>query len=229
MEPKTPEQLLDALTLAEENAPTYKTVIGITAEEITENAQDRANLAKALENQNILAAASQTATQIKNAVFNGDKTESVAVYPAVAIDPLPFPDALAGALKRWRKRRERWMSASGYTKEIGIALGIAKPDSAPASPGTLTAALKPADLGGYQYEVDYKKQGRSGMHIEHRVKGTEKFTTKINSLKSPVKIDVEEQPASEGAAIQLEIRGRLLDGNEQVGQWSPIYTLTVNP
>lgn len=229
MEISSPEQLLDSLTLAEENLPTFKTAIGATDEEIAENNNDRANLAKAISNQDLISAGSQTATGIKIAVFNGKETDSVAAYPAFDIDPLPFPAVKAGALQRWRKRRTRWKSAAGYTKEIGIAIGIAKPDSAPAAPDTLVAALKPADLGGYQYEVDFKKQGQSGMRIEHRVKGTEKWTTRVNALKSPAKIDVEETPASEGAAIQLEIRGRLLDGNEQIGQWSPIYPLTVNP
>ena len=228
MEIDTAEKLLDALTLGEKNLPTYKTQIGVTAEEIDENNQDRANLAKALENKDIIEAGSQTATQIKNAVYNGSPADSVAVYPSFTIAALPFPEVKAGALRRWRERRKRWMAANGYTREIGIAVGIDKPAASPASPDSLIAALKASDIGGYQYTVAFQKQGQSAMLIQYRLKGTEKWLEAKTALQSPATIDVDE-PAEAGAAVQIEIRGRLLKGNQQVGQWSPIYTLTVNP
>lgn len=228
MNPKTPEDLLESLALGEENLPTFKTAIDVTDAEILENSQDRANLAKALDNQDIIEGGSKSVTEIKNKIFNGNPADTVSAYPTFAIDALPFPAVKAGALSRWRKRRERWKSAAGYTKEIGIAIGIEKVSGGSISLDSLVAALKPADIGTYQYTVAFQKQGQSAMLIQYRLKGTEKWLEAKTALTSPVTIDAP-APAEEGAAVQIEIRGRLLKGNQQVGQWSPIYTLTVNP
>lgn len=228
MYPNTPEELLEALTLQEANLPTYKSAVGAGDEDMEENNHDRANLAQALENTGIAESDKQVVTQIKNAIYDGNTQESVGAYPAFAITALPFPAVKAGADTRYRERKARFKAAKGYTAEIGIALGLEKPASGAISPDELVAALKVADLGGYQYAVDFKKQGQSAMFVQERLKGTEKWREAKTALTSPITVDVDEPP-QEGSAVQLEIRGRLLKGNEQVGKWSPIYSLTVNP
>lgn len=228
MYPDTAEQLLEALTLAEANLPTYKSAVGASDEDIEENNHDRANLAQALANVAIADTDKQAVTQIKNAVYEGDTKESVGAYPPFAIAALPFPAVKAGADTRYRERRARFKAAKGYTKEIGIALGLEKPATGGISPNDLVAALKLSDLGSYQYSVEFKKQGQDAMLVQQRLKGTEKWSEAKTALTSPVTITVDE-PAQEGSSVQIEVRGRLLDGNEQVGQWSPIYSLTVNP
>jgi len=227
MYPNTPEELLEALTLQEANLPIYKNDVGATADDITENSQDRANLATALANHTIAETDKQVVTQIKNGVYDGDTEDSIAPNPAFAIEPLPFPLVKAGAMTRYRARRTRFKSAKGFTTEAGIALGLDKPKSSPVSPADLVVALKLSDSGNYEFIADFKKQGQSGMLIHFRVKGTEKWTGEKTALTSPCKVKVPEPP-QEGASVQLEVRGRLLKGNEQVGKWSPIYTITVN-
>ena len=228
MYPKTPEELLEALTAQKENLPIYKTTVEATAADQTEIEQDLANLTTALNNTTIAETDKQVVTQIKNAVYDGDPNDAIAPYPAFAIAALPFPDAAAGSFTRFRARKARFKAAKGYTTEIGIALGLEKPKSGSISPDDLVAALSPRDLGGYQYDAVFKKQGQDAMLIQYRPKGTEKWLEAKTALASPVIIDVP-KPESEGASVQIEIRCRLLKGNRQVGQWSPIYTLTVNP
>lgn len=228
MYPNSINELLEALTMQEANIATYKNEVGATSADITENLQDRANMAVAVGNAELVETNKQVTNQIKNAVYNAEPTDSIAPYPAFALTPLPFPEVIGGALMRYLERRRRFKAAKGYTKEIGIALGLEKPDANPISPSELTAAAKLKDAGNYQFEAEFKKQGMSGMAFQYRVKGTEKWSGAFNALQSPVLISIE-HPSIADTAIQIEIRCRLLQGNNQVGEWSPIYLLTVNP
>jgi len=228
MYPDSAEELLEALTLGEANFDTYRADIGGTAEDKTEISQDRANLAQAIANQALAEADKQVVTQIKNAVYEGNTEDSVAAYPPFALVPLPFPEVKAGCLARFREKKARFKAAKGYTKEIGIAMGMEKASGGAISLDSLIAALKALDIGNYQYTVAFQKQGQSAMLVQYRLKGTEKWLEAKTALTSPVTIDLPAS-ATEDGAVQIEIRGRLLKGNQQVGQWSPIYTLTVNP
>lgn len=224
----TIEKLLNSLELMATNLPTYQTEVGATADDLKEVSDDLANLTAIKNYAEVMEAAKEATNQIKSAVFNGKPTNPLGAVPTVAPFDVPFPPLKPGCLERFNKRVKRFKAAAGYTKEIGIALGIDEPASGGISPDLLVAALKVTDLGNYQFEAVFRKQGMSAMLIQYRVKGTEKWLDIKTALQSPVTVDVP-PPATEGAAVQIEIRARLLDGNTPVGQWSPIYPLTVNP
>jgi hypothetical protein len=227
MFPNTADELLEALTMQQANLPTYQDAVDATAEEIKDNNQDRANLAMALSNTALADTAKQVVFQIKNAVYNGNQNEPISPNPTFAILALPFPEMKAGSFTRFRNRKARFKSAKGYTSEIGIALGLEKPPARAISPDELIGAAMVKDLGNYRFEAEYKKQGQSGMAFQYRLKGTEKWNKSTNMLSSPAVIEIDE-PAVVGAAVQIEIHCRYLKGNDQIGQWSPIYALTVN-
>lgn len=218
--------LLEALVVLDTNLPTYKNEVGATAEDFTEVSQNRANLAQALTNVSIIEADKQTSTAIKNALAYGDATETVGVYPAFAIQALPFPAAFNGIETQYREMKARFKSAKSYTKEIGIALGFESVSSGAVNLNDLIAAAKLLNLGEYNVKGEFKKQGMKGMAFQWRIKGTEKWSSAINALESPFVFSIP-PPATEGASVEIELRCRLLKGNEQVGQWSPIYSLTV--
>jgi hypothetical protein len=228
MFPNTADELLEALTMQQTNLPTYKDAVNASEEDIKENSSDRANLATAMSNAALADTAKQVVFQIKNAVYNGNPSESISPNPDFAIVTLPFPEMKAGAETRYRERKARFKAAKGYTSEIGIALGLEKPASRAVSPDDLVAAATVKDIGNYQFEADYRKQGQSGMAFQYRVKGTEKWNRAVNTLTSPAIIEIDE-PTTPGASVQIEVHCRYLKGNEQIGQWSPIYSLNVNP
>ncbi len=211
----------------EANISTYKEEVQATAEEITSVGEYRMNLATALSNVEIADTDKQMVTQIKNAVFRGNPAESIPAYPSFTLQNLPFPAQKAGADQFYRELKARYKTAKGYTKEIGTALGFEKTSGEKVSKEELTGALKLADSGSYKYEVNFIKQGQSGMLIQDRLRGTEKWREAKTALVSPVSVDAP-KPPDEDAAVQLEVRGRLIKGNTQVGKWSPIYSLTVS-
>ena len=228
MKTDTPEKLLEALTVEAANMDTYKTEISFGAAELTESQQDRDNLAVTIDNADIADEGKKAVIKKKNDCYEGDPNQDLAPNPTFALAELPFPNVKAGALSRYQNRKARAKLASGYTKQIGLAMGYEDAPADPISPETLVAALKASDLGGYKYKVVYQKQGQSGMLVQQRNKGTEKWAKEFVLLESPAECAVD-APETEGALVQIEIRGRLLKGNQHVGQWSQIYPLTVNP
>lgn len=225
MSTNTPEDLLAASQVMQANLPKYKDAVGATTADITEVNEDTANLENVLEYTEIVEADKKTVYKIKQSLFNGSADEPVAEFPVFPVAAPPFA-LKAGCLERYNDRKRCFKAAKGYTKAIGIALGI-ESDTLKPAPDSLQAAAKVRDLGGYQFEAEFKKQGMSGMLFQDRVKGTEKWRDAKTALTSPVVIDVD-VPSIEGAAVQIEIRCRLLKGNTPVGEWSPIYPLTVN-
>ena len=213
MKTNTIEKLLNSLQLMDENLPQYQGEVGATADDIKQVGNDLANLQAINDYFELVDAAKITTNQIKNAVFAGDPNAPLANVPAIG---------------RFLKLARRYKAAAGYTKQIGIALGIDDAGGDSVSPDSLVAALSVRDLGNYQLDAVFKKQGMSAMLIQYRQKGTEKWLDLKTALQSPVKADIP-PPATEGAAVQIELRARLLDGNQEVGAWSPIYPLTVNP
>ena len=228
MDTKTAEKLLDALTVEQANIETYKSQLGFGGAELTECQQDHANLSTALNNVDISQADSKSVTKVKDLVFSGDPDVTVEPYPAFAITPLPNPNVKAGARSRYSNRKQRGKLAAGYTEQIGLAMGYADASPTPVAPADLNASAKFKDAGDYKFEAEFRKQGMSGMAFQYRLKGIEKWGGAVNAIQSPVSVSVD-PPATEGDVVQIEVRCRLLQGNEQIGQWSPIYPLTVNP
>ncbi len=228
MKTNTIEKLLNSLQLMDENLPQYQGEVGATADDIKQVGNDLANLQAINDYFELVDAAKITTNQIKNAVFAGDPNAPLANVPAIGGFTAPFPPLKPGCLDRFLKLARRYKAAAGYTKQIGIALGIDDAGGDSVSPDSLVAALSVRDLGNYQLDAVFKKQGMSAMLIQYRQKGTEKWLDLKTALQSPVKADIP-PPATEGAAVQIELRARLLDGNQEVGAWSPIYPLTVNP
>ena len=227
MDTSTAERLLEALTVEESNINTYKSQLGFTGNEVNECTQDRANLAVALNNVDVCSADSKSVTKVKNLVYEGSTAVSVEPYPTFAIVALPFPGLKAGSLPRYTNRKQRGKLAAGYTEQIGLAMGYADASPTPVAPDALIAAAKLKDAGNYKFEAEFKKQGMSGMAFQYRLKGIEKWGGAFNAIQSPVLISVE-PPATEGDVVQIEVRCHLLQGNDLVGQWSPIYPLTVS-
>lgn len=129
----SPEQLIQKLELQEENLPTYQTEVGATAEDITEITCDKNILREAVDRSNIVEAGKKTTNAIKEHVYMGEEKVTVADYPELPNGALAEP-FVGGCLQRFNGRNKRFKAAKGYTKTIGIALGIEE-SSEPISPG----------------------------------------------------------------------------------------------
>ncbi len=181
-----------------------------------------------MDNVDVSRATDKSVTKVKNLIYSSQTPITIEPYPTNAIQPLPHPEMTSGALQRYNNRKARAKLAAGYTVQIGLAMGYEDETPAPISPDTLNAFLKSyLDAGNYSFDATFSKQGQSAMLFQYRLKGTEKWFDIKTAVSSPVNIAVT-PPAEEGAALQIEIRVRLMSNNTLVGNWSPIYSLILS-
>ena len=127
-----------------------------------------------------------------------------------------------------QKRNKRFKAADGYTKEIGIALGI-DGDAPSISPGSVKPTLEAfAAQNGYMFSVVVANRGEADMsEAQIRRAGSEAWTSaKAFTGKSA---DVTITPTTPGQPEKLDVRIRLKKKNEDYGQTSDAVSVTVNP
>lgn len=221
------EKLVAVLTLQKANLPTYQSQVGATNQDIEDVSQELTSLEYLSDMTEICDAGKKTVVKIKQTVFNGDIDEEIPPLPVFPVLTPPFP-LLAGCLERAVKRNKRFKLGAGYTKEIGIALGIEEdvqqivPDSIKP---TVTAIAAAED---YLMSVVVSNRGQSNMwEVQIRRKGQETWeTVKTASGKSA---DVIITPTSPGNPEKIQLRIRLIKNNEPYGQFSDAITVTLNP
>lgn len=87
--------------------------------------------------------------------------------------------------------------------------------------------MKYLPIGAYTTRFDFSRQGQDALRVEFRIAGTETWQLAETFTASPGEHTV--TPTVAGQPVAVEYRCRLIYKNEQVGQWSPIYTVFVTP
>jgi hypothetical protein len=89
-------------------------------------------------------------------------------------------------------------------------------------PIALQAQMKLALLGGYATQFAFSLQGMKAMEVEWRFAGSENWASAETFTASPgTHTAVSTSP---NQPVTVEYRGRLVDKNLQVDQWSPVYS-----
>ena len=224
MQVDTYEKLLTMALLQKQNLPNYKTDVGATGEEITSVTEAAENLQYIKDFLITVEADKMTLTQIKNAVYNGDAVSDFGGFPAFT----PPHALVAGLKEQFQKRNARYKLAEGYTKEIGIALGIEE-NTQPISPDSVKPTFEafPAQTG-YEAALVIANRGKSDMW---RALGRKMNSEKWGEIGSATgkSADVSIAPTTEGQPERMEIKIQLYKSNEPYGQASDPQYVTFNP
>lgn len=222
-----PEELLNKLELQEENITIYRVEVGATAEDITEITRDKIILLFVLNRANIVEAGKKTTNAIKDHVFNGDEDIPVVPYPTLPNDAPPEP-LVGGCLGRFKARNKRFKAAKGYTREIGLALGIEETqDRIPPEAVTPTLSAT-ASLTGYKIKVTVGNRGDASMwKIFVRRSGSEARHELASGTGKTAELTV--APTTPGQPEKLELTVRLYKNNQPYGQESDSVYLTITP
>ncbi|MET0752684.1 MAG: hypothetical protein ABWZ66_04900 [Pyrinomonadaceae bacterium] len=230
MKTRTAEELFDALTIEKANISTYKTPLGFSGGDITGCEQDYANLQAALGNVGIADADKQSVTKVKNDVYNGSVNDSIQPYPSFALTALPFPEVKAGALSRYNNRKGRAKLASGYTQQIGIAMGYADEAAGKIPPNEVKAVIQSVSAAafGYVFALIVSGRGDSDMwEVQVQRKGSDAWQT-IQSATGK-SADIQITPTTPGQPEQILVRVILKKNNQVYGQPSDPAYVTLNP
>jgi hypothetical protein len=223
----TIEKLLAMLLLQAANLGTYKSQVGATSEDIDEVMHDAANLQTLVDYAALIEANKKAVNKIKQQLYDGDKDEEISPFPVFTAFTPPFP-LLAGALERAQKRNRRFKAADGYTKEIGIALGI-DGDAPSISPDSIKTTFEAfAAQMGYKAGLIISNRGKSTMWkaLGQRA-GSQKWFDLASGTGKAGNVEIE--PTTEGQPERLLIMIQLYKDNEPYGQPSDPQYVTFNP
>ena len=224
---RTPEKLLEKLELQDENLPVYKTEVGTTDDDIAEIKRDKTILSEVLDRANIVEAGKKTTNSIKDHVYNGDENVAVADYPTLP-NGAPTEPFVGGCLQRFNARNKRFKAAKGYTKTIGIALGIEE-SSDPISPANVKATLDAtAAQSGYLAAVVVGNRAESNMW---KIFGRRLNSEKQEQIASGTgkSADITITPTTAGQPEKIELTAQLYKNNQPYGQPSDAVYVTVSP
>lgn len=220
------DALISKLTLQAANIETYKSDVDASAQERADITNDLGNLVYIQDYADVIDGDKKTVTQIKQALFNGDENIAIPVIPTVAAGALPNA-AKAGAYQRFQERGKRWKTATGYTVEIGTALGYGG-TTAQADPATVKPTI---DVFGaatnYHFSIVVSGRHEANMWDVYILRKVGSWT-KINSA-SGKSADISVTPTTPGDAEQIQVRVQLKKNNADYGQVSEPAYVTVNP
>lgn len=223
---REPEQLVVVENI-KDKIPNYKSPLEMEDADVTEVLTLCAAFIEAVTKNEQLQATAETMTAWKHLIKNGTPKGSPAPAPPVFL-PVAMPAGTTlGVVDQLRDWRNRWVEAKGYTEAIGEDLMIVKVSGTSISPDALQAQMKLAPIGGYTTQFAFSLQGMKAMDVEWRFAGTENWALAKTFTASPGTHTV--VPATPNQPVTVEYRGRLVDKNVQVGQWSPVYTIIAAP
>lgn len=161
-----------------------------------------------------------------DAIANGETGAAQPGEPTWALPP-DAPNNIQTGLKKKLRSIARQIKANPiYTKADGTLLGIVSPEEAGLLPENTAPELKSRPLANYAVETDFRKYGFDALRVEFRHKGGQWILAAILTS-SPGVFNV--VPQTGGDAEQIEVRAVFLIKNQPFGNYSPIYTVVIQP
>jgi hypothetical protein len=222
------DKLLTMYVKQKANLEKYKAEVGATDDEIKAIKDGADNLQYLKDFAELVEASKRAVTQIKQQVFIGDKNSAIANFGGFPAFSPPHVPLAAGLKELALERNRRYKAAPGYTKAIGIELGIEE-DSQSISPEQVKpdADYTPS-ASGYLVSVVVSNRGRAdSWDVFIQYDGETTWTlAKTATGKS---VDFTVTPKTPGKPERVKAKVQLKKQNENYGQPSDIDEFTANP
>lgn len=141
-------------------------------------------------------------------------------------DNTPMPVGTQRGLVAEMRRYVRMMKASsGFTTAIGRSMGVMSPNHARKPLGELQPQLKATAVSGFKVLIACEMQGMTGIQLEFRRNGEEKFEKVAFLTKLPETIYIE--PRVLGVPETGYMRAIYFHKNKTVGQYSTMVSVTL--
>jgi len=218
------DKLLTMALLQKENLGKYKADVGATDAEILSVTNAAENLQYLKDYLMTVEADKMTLTQVKRSVYDGEAVSNFAGFPAFN----PPHQLVAGLKDEFQKRNARYKLADGYTREIGIALGIVE-NTQSISPDNLGTTFEAHSAQmGYETAIVVANRGKASMWkaLGQKANAANWFELGSATGKSA---NFTITPTTPGQPERLLIRIQLYKDNEPYGQPSDPQYVTFNP
>jgi hypothetical protein len=210
------------------NLEKYKAEVGATDDEI-KAIKDGAEVLQYLKDFAALTEnAKRAVNNIKQQVYNGDKNAPVSAFGGFPAFSPPHVPLTAGLKELALERNRRYKAASGYTKAIGIELGIEE-DSQQIAPDSVKpdADYTPA-ASGYLVSVVVSNRGKADSW-DVFIQRDGETTWTLAKTATGKSVDFTITSSTPGKPERVKAKVQLKKQNENYGQPSDIDEFTANP
>jgi len=155
----------------------------------------------------------------------GTKGEPAPVAPVFQTFDLPV-GASVGIFEEFRELREDIFGADNFTEGIGEDLMLVGDEGEELVESEIVANIKPQALPNTKkVRIAGSMQGFKLMHAQYQAKGSGEVQ---NFFLTNLPVDITIATATAGQPENGVIRAVMIDDNEQVGQWSPDFPVTIS-
>ncbi|HQU85237.1 MAG TPA: hypothetical protein PKY59_19005 [Pyrinomonadaceae bacterium] len=158
---------------------------------------------------------------ILNGKPRGELAPAAPVFPTISVPE----GAFIGILEEFREIVNHFKNHLNYTENIGLDLMIEGEDREPQNFNETAPTLKVSAKNDTDVEISFKRGDAELLEVVYRKAGTETWMFADKTTNSP--LVHKPQFTTPGQAEKFEYRAIYLVKNERVGQWSPIYTVTL--
>lgn len=158
---------------------------------------------------------------ILNGTPRGEDAPASPVFPTITMPA----GAFIGILNEFREFVNFIKNSPNYTENIGLDLMIVGEDTNGDNLAEGFPTLKISAKNDTDVSIGFKKGDAEMIEINYRSAGTEEWLFADKATKSPLMHKPKFTVA--GQAEKFEYRAIFLVKNERIGQWSPIYTITL--
>jgi hypothetical protein len=171
----------------------------------------------------------QQLTDWQDLIFTADGGKPGDPIPAAPDfqDYTPKPGAFVGIFQEFRQLRDFIVAAPGYNHGVGEDLMIVAPEAEETDLSSLAPELKvTSPATGNKVRVEGSLQGASALRVDYQRKGAGAWLLVTILTKLPAEFTI--APQTPGEAETGVIRAVLMDKNEEIGNFSPLYPVTIS-
>lgn len=203
----------------------YAAQLGLTPAEVARIKEISAAFAFAVDITIAAKATAKAMTTWRDSVLSGEPAQAVE-SPRPMFDNTPAPPGTTVSLI-WEFRRivARIKASSGFSRSMGLDLGIMSPTHAKPVLRELKPVMKVTAVAGFKIKIVCEKKGMTALVIEYRRKGEEKWQKIAFLTKLPETIYIE--PAIAGVPETIQVRGSYIKDNKTVGDPSNSAVVTI--
>ena len=202
--------------------PASQVLLNLPLAEVDQIVEDAANFDYIIGYTTEFRTESNAYYEFKDSMFNGEPG-AVMATPAVAPFASPFP-LKPGIINRVEAMRQKIYSASDLTDELGLELDVYMPEGGEPDTESLIAALVIGARPNGVVRIQFSKQGMGAMRIQYKGPGDTEWQLVGDFSTSPA---LHNKPSDQPESRVY--RGILLEKDQPVGNYSPIYTVVTTP
>lgn len=192
----------------------------IAVADVTLAGVNAANLANAINTINSIRGDAQEYTSVKKVVLYAPLGSPLPAPPSATPYPVFAPGSIAGIIPWYRVIAARIKTDPGYTKAMGLDLGIV---ASPAAPRTSPPVLTGVAVSGYSVEVGWTRGGHDAIRVRSQ-RGTESVWTELGIDMNPPFID-NRPPLASGPPEERRYQAAYVDNDNVTTNWSATITV----